>query len=350
MMFTQPFRSMFFVLLLSVGFAARAEEPAAHPVPKSEEPVAGTEPAIHKDLPEPAKEAAAPIEGLWLTSRQQELLLKRWAEDISVQFDLNAEQKEKVRERVVRRWTGYLNENRSKILPVVNEFIEMRLELEPPAKERVQKWADSALPLMDGFRQQLREGQSEFREMLTFKQRAKFEIEAMKFEAGLALAESKLKQWKEGEYKVEELWDPPRAERRRRRAEQEKKEAEVKPAEPDDQIALEVKRWEEYVAEFVKLYDFDQGQRDAALSCLTELRERALAHRDRRKDDIARLESRIQSPSNSKEDLQELKKQLDELYGPVDDMFKDLRSRLEQIPTVAQRESVSQKNETNKKG
>ena len=32
-----------------------------------------------------------------------------------------------------------------------------------------------------------------------------------------------------------------------------------------------------------------------------------------------------------------MKKQLSELYGPIDDMFKELRLRLEQIPTVQQR-------------
>ncbi len=329
-----------FLLLLSVGYAYPSEEPAAKPV------------SSEQTGKESAEEPKTPVEGLWLTAKQRELLLKRWAEDISIQFDLDATQKDKVRDGVVKRWTGFLDDNREDIQPLVNEFIEMRLELEPPSKERVQEWADKALPVFDGFREQIRQGQSEFREMLNFRQRAKFEIEALGFEAGLKLAESRLKQWKEGEFKVDDLWEPPRAERRRRRAEREakEKEAEVKQAEPDDQIALEVKRWEEFVADFVKKYQFDQGQTDAAASCLNEIKGRALAHRDRRKDDITRLEQKINTPSDTKEEIDDLKKQLAELYGPVDDMFKELRGRLEQIPTAAQREQAGKIENTEKKG
>jgi hypothetical protein len=76
------------------------------------------------------------------------------------------------------------------------------------------------------------------------------------------------------------------------------------------------------------------------LSVLSELKERALSHRDRHRDEIAKLEARIASFGGSEEELPELKGQLTELYGPIDDMFKELKLRIESVLTAEQRGGV----------
>ena len=45
-------------------------------------------------------------------------------------------------------------------------------------------------------------------------------------------------------------------------------------------------------------------------------------------EEIVRLEQRIQSNRGTEEELAEIKKQLMELYGPIDDLFKDLKRRI----------------------
>ena len=116
-----------------------------------------------------------------------------------------------------------------------------------------------------------------------------------------------------------------------------------RPAAQEDQIALEVVAWERYVEEFIRIYGLDEGQRTAVLSCLSELKQRAIAHRDKRRDDIATLELRISNFTGSDEELAGLKEQLTELYGPIDDMFQELKARIEQIPTARQRAEAAQK-------
>jgi small-conductance mechanosensitive channel len=91
------------------------------------------------------------------------------------------------------------------------------------------------------------------------------------------------------------------------------------------------------------MFNLDEGQRTAAVSCLSDLKQRAIAHRDRRREDIARLEYRIEHKTATDVPLDDLKKQLSELYGPIDDMFKELQTRLDQIPTVLQREAVAKR-------
>jgi hypothetical protein len=289
----------------------------------------------------------APLEGLWPSKKLMELMLQRWAEEVSEDYQLDEPTREKVREKTVKRWMKFLDDNRHEIQPLVNEFIEMRMELKPPEKERVRRWAERAMPMFDKFREQIKEGASEFSQLLPPLKRAKFELESLQFKAGLHLAEGKLKQWKEGDFKEDEFWEPRRSDRRRRRAEREGRsaEAETKPA-PQDQIVAELKGWEEYVAEFIRQYDLDEGQRTTAASFLSEMKDRALAHRDRRKEDILRLEVKITGHSGTKEELEVVKQELVELYGPIDALFAELKERLDRLPTPAQREAATSRKPT----
>lgn len=323
-----------------------------------DQPAAVTPPAERAaSANEPAGPPAGSDDGLWPSRKLMRLMLTRWADDTSAHFELNVEQRDELRERVVDRWGDFLESNRKDIQPLVNDFLEMRMDSEPPNEKRVRDWAQRAEPLFGKFREQVSAGQDDIREVLPFLKQAKFEVEALGFNAGLQFAETKLKQWKEGEFDTEDFWEPPRGERRKRRVdrmEERQREATDKAAAareaastaahgdtPADQIAQEVDSWEAYVAEFIKLYALDDGQKTTALSVLGELKERALAHRDRRKDDIARLEQRIKAGKGGDEEAAEIKKQLTELYGPVDEMFRELRDRLEQLPTAGQRESAS---------
>ena len=127
------------------------------------------------------------------------------------------------------------------------------------------------------------------------------------------------------------------------RDEQNEKPARAEVLRPEaDQIALELHAWEHYVMEFIQTYDLDEGQRTAALSCLAELKERATAHRDRRREEITALERRIRNNSGTDQELAEIKQRLIKLYGPIDEMFKELKRRLESIPTAEQQAAVQE--------
>lgn len=292
---------------------------------------------------------AVPAEGLWPSPKLLNLMLHRWVEESCEEYDLDDNQRAKVREAAVRRFETFLTENRKQIQPLANEFIEMRMALEPPSKERVRAWAERALPVFEKTRDQIRESNDEFRKVLHPSQRAKFEVDALQVSAGMAVAEQKLKGWKDGEFDKAVFWEPPPAarrehrEKRRRPAEREQATEPESSKTPVDQIVIELDGWEKYVSDFIQSFDLDEGQRATALSCLSELKERALAHRDRRREDIARLEYRIEHNTAGETRLDELSKQLSELYGPIDDMFEELQTRLDKVPTARQRAAAAKK-------
>ncbi len=325
----------------------------------SAQSAAGAESARARDpgqTPRPPRGAAATaMDGLWPSENLIRLMVLRWCEDISDKYELNDDQRRRYQEAEVKRWTEFMGAHRFDAQPLVNEFIELRMELEPPTRERVQSWAERATPVFEEIRGKINQATEEFREVLTPLQKAKFERDVLQLGVGMQFAEKKLQQWREGEFDPEEFWEPTRAERRKRREERRRRRAAEagETAETNrletgstaeqlelDQISREVRVWEEYVEKFARVYKLDKGQRDAARSFLAELRARALSHRDRRRDEIARLEYRIARHTGSKEELAQIKDELVQLYGPIDDLFQELKRRLEQIPTDRQRQNV----------
>lgn len=320
--------AIYILLLLTVlGLpSARAEEPEGQTA----------------TAPAPAR--TAPLEGFWPSERQMELLMLRWVDEGTSQYELDEHQLKQMREGVLERWPEFFAENRAQIQPVLNEWIEMRLEMEPPTSERVQAWSEKAEPIFEGFVTEFEEGAREFRAVLKPMQRAKFELEMLQFGVGMQVARAKLKQWKEGKYEEQEFWDPPRAERRRRRAARQVQQSEGTEAKAvrEDQVAHELERWDRYVAEFIDAYALDESQQSTANSLLNELKERAIAHRDRNRDRIIKLEERIAAGREGEEEAAEIKRLLVELYGPIDDMFTELKTRLDALPTTDQRARVGQ--------
>lgn len=317
-------------------------------------PAGAQQPENESKTQETAANAPAEIEqGLWPSPNLMRLMLTRWAEEAAYEYDLDDQQREKTRKAVVQRWTGFLDEYREEIQPLANEFLEMRMELTPPEKSDVQEWARRAKPFFDKAAKNIEEGTAEYREVLRPDQRIKFEIDAIQMKVGLGIAQQKFVQWEKGEFEPDDFWEPigpdrdaRRDERRKRRREREAQEAEREQKHKEaqeqltDPIDAEMDAWQQYVADFISSYGLDSGQRSTVLSCLTELRERAIAHRDRHRDEITRLEERIASNAGTEAELADIKEQLTRLYGPIDEMFKELQTRIAQVPTGDQRASA----------
>ncbi len=325
---------------------------------------------IASDPAQPGKADQAPASqpgrggeavGLWPSPKLMRLVLIRWADELSARYELDEDQKGRVRELVVKRWQPFLDEHRDDIQPLVNEFLEMRLGLEPPTADQVRSWGERATPTLAEFRRQLDGGAEQFREILTPQQRTKFELDMLAYRAGAEFLDVKLQDWRRGEYEAGEVWSAP-GERRRRRArrraarvlaaDQDPSDAgrsteemgkKIAIGEPPDQIALEVDAWTKYVENFSRVFELEIAQTTSVVSVLDELRQRALAHRDRHREEIAALERRIAEFSGDNEALEALREELTKLYGPVDEMFQELKQRVETVPTAGQRAAAARK-------
>lgn len=294
-------------------------------------------------------ESSRALEGLWPSETLTKSLLIRWSDTVMGDYELSDDQREEIREAVSDRWSGFLQENRSRIQPILNEFLELRLAPEPPSAEQVQSWAERAGPVLDLAGEQMLASNEDFRRVLSPLQRAKFELDALQLNAGIQLAKQRLARWEQGDIDVGSVWQPTGRARDRRKKKQENtgepaEEAGLNYSPADvrraDKILEELDIWEAYTERFITLFQLYEAQQATALSCLYELKARALTHRKLYRKQIAKLEYRIESgyePAKKDELIASLKS----LYGPIDQMFQELKDRLNGIPTTSQKNAAA---------
>jgi hypothetical protein len=128
------------------------------------------------------------------------------------------------------------------------------------------------------------------------------------------------------------------------------------PAEPGPQSAPAshpvLSEWERYVQSFIDRYQLEEPQRERAAEILARCQQKAQRYLDRHGDEIGAAERRIQAGSErlkgddsvrSTGAQPEASEALRRLMLPVDEIFeKELKPRLEQLPTPEQRARVDQ--------
>jgi len=103
-------------------------------------------------------------------------------------------------------------------------------------------------------------------------------------------------------------------------------------------------QWEAYVREFIQRYQLDEAQSQKAYAILRECQDQARGYMSRRRADFDRLDERLKSINNEPDKtkaLQEIQQQRLKLLEPVGRIFeKQLKPRLERLPTRAQRQAA----------
>jgi hypothetical protein len=201
----------------------------------------------------------------------------------------------------------------------------------------VARWAARALPVWERIEKELSASDRELREILTEEQRVRFDEDRRRMWRSLENWRSTLSQWKRGKFDPDD-W-PGRRREREARAEppDDPAERQAQPASrPVDQteVDAELQAWARFVQDFCDYYELDEAQRGAAFSILREMQERAEAYHARHRVNLERLERMIEGELPA--EPEEIEREIQELYGPVDELFRELQRRLDPIPTPGQ--------------
>jgi hypothetical protein len=308
------------------------------------------------DLP-PANE---PLVGLWPTPRMIDNLILRLGARIGEEYDLDTTQQDDLNARLLRRWGEFARENRRDLQPLINDYLEKRLAMNPPTNQEVAEWSANALPIFRRLRHEAEAGEQEVREVLDSEQRAAFDARRPQRMMGLTLFEGQLKRWSVGKFDPAEWWDPPagyepQASSNRDTATGDGDGSASLPGTrsivqdaPDAadgyllpaRVAGEFHAWEKYVIDFCDRFNLDRSQRNAAASILRELLNRARDHVYARRYRIAALEEKIAHGSGEANEAFE--REVAELYGPIDHLYAQLVERIESLPTSGQRRQAQE--------
>ena len=107
-------------------------------------------------------------------------------------------------------------------------------------------------------------------------------------------------------------------------------------------------QWEAYVRQFIEKYKLDADQQDRAYKILRSCQEQANSYMRSHADELDRLERRAQelqaAPNKSKDvgkEVADLNTARTKLLEPIGQIFeKQLKPRLEKLPTRAQRDAA----------
>jgi len=255
-------------------------------------------------------------------------------------------QRDTIRNAIVAEWRGIMDPNDPTVRDLVLGYLSMRTADAPPRTETVKAWGRHAATLRNKHAARLSKKKETLLGEKDPKRRAQLELEVAVMSALDDLSRDRIERWAAGDFDPGVFWQaplrrpitgdaPPVQQQPRRTADRQPTPT------PQDPISVELARWTRYVTEFIRRFALDGGQRDAAQSCLSELSSRAAAHRERYREQIADLERRMQSKKTSPQIEADIQKDLIRLYGPIDDMFAELRARLDQIPTNEQKKHAA---------
>jgi len=265
--------------------------------------------------------------GFWPSDRMLDYFVKRASRDLAEEYELTDEQLGRTEAQMLSRWPKWIKKNRQTIQPLFNEMIEMRLNPDPPDPTAVADWAKRALPIFGEFRDQIEQGNEDFRAVLKPRQQAKFDAQRLVFAMGLDVTEKRLQRWRQGKVEPTEVWGAPGQDQRRKRRSSQLAQ--------EDQSVRPVDRWQAYVDQFILRYQLDENQAESARSILAEIRTRAQKYLDTVTDQLATLDRQMKGAAADTRVV--LNEQRKKLHKPVEELFDELQRRLEALLTSAQR-------------
>ena len=105
------------------------------------------------------------------------------------------------------------------------------------------------------------------------------------------------------------------------------------------ELAQDESRWDKYVRDFIARYKLDAAQQTTALNILAQLQAAASQFRQSRADVLAKLDQWIRRTDDVQEKAAFVK-QRDDSLTRIRDLFDQLKTRLEALPTTSQRRAA----------
>jgi len=303
------------------------------------------------DDPETLRTAATQGQpGYLLSDGMIEALLKRSAYELARQLEMDDEQTQRLSQRTNELWMPFFTRHRAEVAPVVDRMLQAQWDPDLPSAEEAQHWARKALKVHELLIEQLAESNQEVAKLLTPEQLDEFRRIATQFDGGLEWFKAELEKMERGELS-ETAWAGRRLSRQERRRryqrDREQKQADQILSSPE-LLAITVDAWDAYVAQFVAEFSLDNAQKRAAGSVLVDVKARAEQYSKTHADQLRAATNEIAQAA--KEQRKSMIDDKAELMQPLNELFAELKSRLQQIPTEAQRSKAEPATQANPAG
>jgi hypothetical protein len=300
-------------------------------------------------------------------------MIDRATSQVVKRYALTPEQETFTRNLMATGVNNFLDKNEGPIRDIFAQAIKYQISGSPPPPEKVKEWTAQITPMFDEAKGMIVAGNRDFREILSDDQKKIHDIDLKIMEKNFTDAEQRLDRWREGDFNPERDFGSNNKKDRKAAAQR----APVAPAAPPAAVETQAPEavtetppappapaapqpaapsravspgyastdrtadlWEMYVRRFIQNYQLDQSQSNLAMQILEETKKRANEYLASRKDEYQKLQTQLASAAGDQAASGEILKQIGELNKPVqEDLFNEMKQRLDQIPTEAQRKA-----------
>ncbi|MFH0982872.1 MAG: hypothetical protein V2A79_15225 [Planctomycetota bacterium] len=293
-------------------------------------------PAMGADPKGEVKKAKTEVYEMWNVPS----MIRQASDNVARRYNLNKEQAERTREKMEEGVTRFLEENEEAIWPLVRDLARQQLTgkmfdpSNPDDLAAAKRIGEAALPIVEKARQAIYQGNADWRTILSPEQKQLHDYDLQEMKGTFEEITKNFEKYKAGDPVPNPMFpqyepkpnEPPR------------------PPRPPSVITPGKQRqedtWERYVQDFIRKYQLDPPQREAAESILREMKQRAADHRASKAKDYEEVRKRLNESFAAGADLKKraaASRDEKQLNKPIDELFDELKGRLDKIPTAAQK-------------
>lgn len=282
-------------------------------------------------------------------------MIEQASKNIIRRYNLNEEQAAKTREMLRAGVHKFLREHQEEIWPILRELWEFQVQGELPDPTVSKRIGARVRPLLLAAQKAIMEGNEVWGDTLSEDQRRLHEFDLNEMRNTFGKMDENFKNWEAGQPVLQPIF--PRYVKKDNEPKRPKRPA-LGPLISDEPFKKLVGDSQEtwltgyrsYTERFVQDYALDDTQIEAAMSILREIEARAKGHLASVKNEEAAI-TKNREAAFGKADwdkYRQLLKASQALNAPLTEFFAELKSRLDTIPTEAQRQAFRENLKSNK--
>jgi hypothetical protein len=267
------------------------------------------------------------------------MIMTEAVKNIAKRYNLNEAQKQKTDEIMKRDVNKFLKDHEAQVWPIIRDL--MSNGFQPPSNpEDVKRIGNAAAPLLKEAQKAILDGNKEWRQYLTPDQQAMHDYDLGEMDKQFVEAEKSFKSWAEGKPTGSPFPVPPPMERSPPTPKMPTAGLPKPPPPPEPQLEIFVREslFDSYVEDFIKQYELDPAQIDAARSILAETKVKAGAFKESNRAELTKIALEHKAAMDAKDRDRIAKAEADrkKLLEPVYVLFGEMDERLKALLTSAQ--------------
>lgn len=269
------------------------------------------------------------------TQATVEMIMNEAVKNIARRYNLNEAQTQKTDEIMKREVNKFLKDHEAEVWPVIRDLIASGFGTKPPQNpDEIKRIGKAAEPLLKLAKDAVHKGNEEWRQYLDEGQKATHDYDLGEMDKTFSQIERNFHSWAEGKPVDGGIFPPPPADRSPTPPRQ------PPPGLPKPEVEIFVRTtlFDTVVEDFIREYELDPAQIDAARSILSEFKSKAGDFKEANRAELSKIAGDLKNATDAHDLDRIAKAEADrkKLMQPVYELFAQMDERLKALLTTSQ--------------